>query len=84
MTPHDWTIEQVSGVWRLYHDYSIREDNEIARFKTQEEAERIRALGRAAYNAIDALAERWVKVNCTPAEERTIRELNDALQSITP
>lgn len=35
-----------------------------------------------AQSALGALANRWVRVDCTPEEERTIRELNDAYQAL--
>lgn len=35
-----------------------------------------------AQAAVGALADRWVRVEMNPNEERTVRELNDALQAL--
>lgn len=37
-----------------------------------------------AENVIGAYAARWARVNCTPDEERTLRDLNDFLNWVYP
>jgi len=37
-----------------------------------------------AENVIGAYAERWMRVNCTPDEESTLRDLNDFLNWVYP
>jgi hypothetical protein len=39
----------------------------------------LRAVATQAREACDALAHRWVMVDCNPREEKAIRFLNDAL-----
>eukprot|EP00919_Chromeraceae_sp_WS-2016_P077296 GHVR01182998.1.p1 GENE.GHVR01182998.1~~GHVR01182998.1.p1 ORF type:complete len:259 (-),score=39.62 GHVR01182998.1:376-1152(-) len=36
-----WVKEQVSGIWRVYHNWSIREDNEVCKAASEADADQI-------------------------------------------
>ena len=42
----------------------------------------LEAIVDKAQSAVGALANRWVRVDMTTNEERTVRELNDAIQAL--